>query len=274
MLSCAVAIVLVAAPAAALATTQTSTSGAVTATFTFTTNPKNDTYPTKTLTISRAGQVLYNHAVTSKYCGPSANAQPYCAPGVLGSVGSSVHVLDLEHTGEPDVVVDLYTGGAHCCFIEQVYSFAPSTGSYGVSEHDFGDPGARIVDLGHDGRYQFLTADDAFAYRFTDFAASGLPIQILTFAHGRFTNVTRRYPKLIAKDAAFYFKAFKRFRSDNDGFVAAWAADEYNLGHRALVSSVLAKELKAGKLHSAQYPSAKKFVAALKKFLRREGYVH
>ena len=92
------------------------------------------------------------------------------------------------------MVLDLYSGGAHCCTVVQIFSFEPGTMTYVQTERVFGDPDARIVDLSHDGRFEFLTADDSFAYRFTDYAASGLPIEILTFAGGHFTDVTRAYP--------------------------------------------------------------------------------
>lgn len=271
VLSCALVVVLAAAPAAALATTQTASSGLVSATFSFTVGP-NNTYPTKTMTISRSGRVAYDQAVTSTYCGAKAE-QMNCAPGYSASGGRAVHVLDLEHDGQPDVVLDLFTGGAHCCSVEQVLSFDPGIGTYVVSEHDFGDPGARIEDLGHNGRYEFLTADDTFAYAFTDFAASGFPIKILAFAQRRFTNVTRQYPKLIAKDAATYLEAFKHHLDNGDGLIAAWAADEDNLGHPRLVASALAKYLKAGDLRGANYPSGKKFITALNKLLHKDGYV-
>ncbi|HWF72825.1 MAG TPA: hypothetical protein VG186_05750 [Solirubrobacteraceae bacterium] len=264
--------VLAVAPAAGAATTQSASSGAVRATFAFTAT--KGTYATKTLTISRSGRVVYREPVSSTYCGPNAAAQKYCAPGAFGQGHKAVHVVDLEPGGEPDVVLDLYTGGAHCCTVEQVFSFDPATGSYVRSEHYFGNPGERIVDLGHDGRLEFLTADNAFAYAFTDFAASGLPIEILTFAHGSFVNVTHQYPKLIAKDAASFLKAFNRDHSDGDGLIAAWAADEDSLGHRALVANVLARELKAGDLHGLNYRSGEKFLAALGKFLRKYGYLH
>jgi hypothetical protein len=276
MVACALAVSIAAAPAAAAAatpTTQTASSSGVTATFSFTVTSQN-TYPTKTLTISRAGQVVYDQPVTSSYCGQGAVAQTYCAPGAPEPGYSSVHVLDLEHDGQPDVVLDLYTGGAHCCSVEQIFALDPGTGTYMVSQHDFGDPGERIVDLGHNGRYEFLTADDTFAYAFTAFAASGLPIKILTFAGGRFTDVTRQYPKLIAKDAAQYLKDFKRNLSDGVGLIAAWAADEDNLGHTGLVSSTLNKELKAGNLRAVDAPAGKRFIKALNKLLKKDGYVH
>jgi hypothetical protein len=261
---------LLAAPSA-LAATQTAQSGNVSATFTF-----SGSYPNFTgmhLSIAQGGTVYYNEPVASKLCGK------YCAPGSPSGKESSVHVLDLEHDGQPDVILDLYTGGAHCCYVEQVFSFDPGTMTYSETQRDFGDPGEQIVDLRHDGRYEFLTADDSFAYEFTDFAASGLPIQILTFSDGRFVNVTRQYPKLIARDATRWRSAFnsmaKQHYDDSVGVVAAWAADEELLGHAKLVNRFLANQLKAGHLNSAlspEEPSGAKFVAKLRKFLRTHGY--
>jgi hypothetical protein len=267
-----VALTLAATGATALAATQTAQSGNVTATFKFT-----GSYPNYTglhLSIAQGTSVFYDQPVVSSLCGK------YCAPGSPSGKESSVHVLDLEHDGQPDVVLDLFSGGAHCCFIEQIFSFDPGTMTYVMTQHDFGDPGEEIVDLGHDGRYEFFTADDAFAYEFTDFAASGLPIQILTFSGRHFVNVTRDYPALIARDAARWMKAFKNMAkqhySDSVGVVAAWAADEELLGHAKLVNRFLARQAKLGHLNSAlspQEPSGARFATRLLRFLRTHGYI-
>lgn len=172
------------------------------------------------------------------------------------------------------MLLDLYTGGAHCCSVLQIFSFDPATGTYVMTEHDFGDPGYRIKDLGGDGQLEFVTADDSFAYAFTDYAASGLPIQILTFAGGHFTDVTRQYPKLIAKDAARFLKDFKHDLRDGVGLIAAWAADEDSLGHTSLVSRTLNRELRAGHLRALAGVGGKKFLRELNKLLRKDGYVH
>ena len=58
-------------------------------------------------------------------------------------------------------MLDLYTGGAHCCSVEQVFTFDPGTMTYAETERNFGDPGTRIEDLKHDGHFEFVTADDA-----------------------------------------------------------------------------------------------------------------
>jgi hypothetical protein len=258
-------LVLAAVPSAALAMTKTAHSGTVTATVTY-----QGTYPSyrnERLTIAQAGTVFYSAPVVATLCHRS------CEP-------SAVHVVNLEGGGPPDVVLDLFSEGAHCCSIEQVFSFDPGTMTYSRSQYDFGDPGVNLVDLGHNGRFEFLSANDAFAYTFTDFAASGLPIQIFQFSGGHFVDVTRDYPTLIAKDAGRWLKAFKSMArqhySDSVGVIAAWAADEDLLGRSQQVASYLAQQAKAGHLNSALGPpeaTGKKFVAALQRFLRRHGYL-
>lgn len=261
-------VCLVAAPAA-LATTQTAQGGNVSATFTF--QGKLPNFHGLHLTISRNGAVAYDQPVVAKFCGK------LCWPGPVSAGHPAVQVVDLENNGEPDVVLDLYSGGAHCCTVVEVFSFNAATATYVKTEQVFGDPEAKIVDLGHTGHFEFLTADDSFAYEFTDFAASGLPIEILTFANGHFTDVTRSYPKLIAKDAALWLRAFKsqarQHYPDSVGVIAAWAADEDLLGHTKLVNRFLHKQAVAGHLNAPFGAGGTKFVAKLQKFLRRGGYL-
>ena len=275
MRRCLITVLVLAASAlpasAALATTQTATAGAVTATFTFT-----GTFPSYTglhLSIAQSGSLLYDQPVTSRSCGS------ICAPQATGARASSVHVIDLDDIGQPNVVLDLYTGGAHCCSVEQVFTFDPGTMTYAMTERNFGDPGARIEDLNHDGHFEFVSADDAFAYAFTDFAASGLPLQIETFSGSRFQDVTGSYPALIRKDAATWLKAFRAMArghyADSVGVIAAWAADEYRLGKSAAANRFLHQQAKAGHLRTPLGRSeaqGQRFVASLQRFLRRHGY--
>jgi hypothetical protein len=212
--------------------------------------------------------------VSSKWCGHQ------CWPNSVSSRQSVVHVVRLSPGGPLDIVLDLYSGGAHCCAIEQVYYLDTSTGQYKKVEHNFGDPGIKLLPLGRGGSDLFLTADDRFAYAFTDFAASGMPIEIDSFSHGSFQPVTKEFPQLIAKDATQYRDAFFDSASskydDTVGLAAAWAADEDMLGHSSLVSDFLHQESQAGHLNSGLYPiqpSGAKFVVALQKFLRHNGYV-
>ncbi|MBV9804697.1 MAG: hypothetical protein JO130_15960 [Solirubrobacterales bacterium] len=263
-----IALGLIAAPAA-LAKTETAHAGNVTATFSFQGQLPN--FHGLRLTITRGGAVAYDQPVVAKLC------ETLCWPGALTGGQPAVQVVDLEHTGDPDVVLELFSGGAHCCTVVQVFSFDPGTMTYVKTERNFGDPGTRVVDLQHNGHFEFLTADDSFAYRFTDYAASGLPIEILTFASGHFTDVTRSYPRLVAQDAAVWLKAFEGMAeghyADSVGVIAAWAADEDLLGHVKLVNRYLSAQAKAGHLNAPFGAGGTKFVAALQKFLRRRGYL-
>jgi hypothetical protein len=265
----ALALTSVAPIATASAASTSASGGTLSATFSYGGSFPIAKHPL--LTIRRSGQVVYRHAVTSSYC---ANQ---CWPSIF--VGySSLHVVSL-NAGGPDVVLSLYSGGAHCCFVDQVY--APSGSSFVKTEYDFGDPGARIAVLAPGQSPVFLSADDAFAYAFTDYAASGLPIRVLAFSNNHFVNVTRQYPSLIVRDAKRMWSAFSAQRSshysDSVGLFAAWAADEYLLGHSVNANAVAVAQARAGHLNSALSPvnaSGMKFVRQLETFLKHRGYLH
>jgi len=220
------------------------------------------------LTIERAGVKTYEAPVSSPHCGPPCGLEHFG--------GGPLLVRELEGAGEPSVVVELNTGGAHCCTIVQVFSYDPATMAYRRAERDFGDPGALVTSVAGDRRLEFETADDRFAYEFAPFAYSGLPLQILAFREGRFRDVTRSFGAALSKDAAKWLKAFRTERrlQLGNGLIAAWAADEELLGHDGLVRATLSREAAHGHLHSREGygPSGRSFVRALLRFLHRTGY--
>lgn len=192
----------------------------------------------------------------------------------------SHHSLALQNvwgSALPEAVVGIYTGGAHCCF-DTLVAFPDGALRGRVVEHDFGDPGYRGVR--HDGSYQFVTADDRFAYAFTSFAGSGLPVQVLELdPAGRFADVTAERLDLVRADAKVWWRAYtsQRGRPDGDvrGVLAAWCADEYRLGEGAACRSEVARARLKGWLGGPGdlWPSGAKFVTALDRSLKRWGYV-
>ena len=162
-------------------------------------------------------------------------------------------MLDLEANGEPDVVLGLYTGCAHCCYVDQVYRPDPGTLTYVKTEHYFGNAGATIKDLHHDGHLEFVSTNDAFYYRFGSFADSGAPVQIWSFRAGRFTDITRHFPGLIRRDAALWWKLFTHHYDAGQSLIAPWAADQDLLGHRSLVKRTLARQLALGHLRGGEF---------------------
>jgi hypothetical protein len=254
------------------AATQTIKAGDLAVTYTYHGTPPLSSH--SRLKISKGGEVVYDQAVTSKWCGSG------CSPNIIARDRSVVHIVHLNRAGPPSVVLDLYSGGAHCCFVEQVYSLAANSDVVHKAEYNFGNPGVRLVKLSADGPFDFLSANNDFAYAFTDFAASGMPIQIFGFSRDAFHNVTLSYPTLIRNDAARWMSAFRSqagtHYQDSVGLVAAWAADEDMLGRSAAVARFLTAQAKLGHLNSALSPitpSDQKYVAALQKFLRKHGYL-
>ena len=124
-----------------------------------------------------------------------------------------------------------------------------------------------------------MSADGAFKYAFTDGADSGEPLQIWQFTAGGFVDVTRHYPGLIRKDAAFWIGIFRHHIGNGLGLLAAWAADEELLGHDRQVQATLKAELAKGDLRAppgagVTSPAVRSSSAALNRTLVKLGYKH
>jgi hypothetical protein len=147
-----------------------------------------------------------------------------------------VALAQLDTDGIPDVDVTLYTGGAHCCFVSSLYLSEHHASSYERRTKQWGDPLPTLIDLGSDGISELKSLDDRFAYAFTDYAESAMPVQIWSYANGRTNDITRRFPALVEKDAQAQWQAYLRARSHKDssmrGILAAYLADEYLLGEQ------------------------------------------
>ncbi|HEY6890247.1 MAG TPA: hypothetical protein VI300_20760, partial [Solirubrobacter sp.] len=169
--------------------------------------------------------------------------------------------------------VDLYWGGAHCCFIGLIFSFDGS--GYRVAEHNFADPGYRLGDLDGDGTTEFLTGDYRFAYRYTSFASSIFPVQVYGWAGGRLFDETSFYEDRIRADVKRNWKIFVHMRGtayEPRGAAAAWAADRYRLGQRASTLHALRRLARQGRLAGFPVRSPLKWVSKLDRDLRRLGY--
>jgi hypothetical protein len=186
----------------------------------------------------------------------------------------SIFVRDLDGDQEPEILLDLYAGGAHCCFWSDVYRY--SSGSYRRVSHFWGNAFYRLVDVNGDGRPEFQSFDDRFAYAFTSFAFSRFPIQIWSYEAGRFKDVTRNFPAEIRSDATRQWRSYRslrRRRYEVRGALAAWVADECLL-HRGTGALRRLRQLEAnGELSRSDGPeSAGAYMRKLTRTLRRFGY--
>lgn len=146
------------------------------------------------------------------------------SPGI-----SALKVADLDGDGEPEILVDVFSGGAHCCLTARLLTFN-GTG-YTAQDIGYGDVGYVLKDADGDGRPELVGYDPRFSSVFTAFAGSGFPPSVLRVDRGATVDVTRRFPKLIRADAAARLKDLRKAKRGDDvrGIVAAYVADEYLL---------------------------------------------
>jgi len=223
------------------------------------------TYSSLRLRIARHGQTAFD-APPHRLRLTSPSTRP-----------TGLRVRDLDRDGEPEVLADFYLGGAHCCWYTDVYRYVRRLHTYRPTVGFWGDLDPKLGDLDGDGRPEFQTGDDRFAYVFTSFASSAFPIRILHFDHGRFRDVTRRFPKLVRRDAAALYRSYLEERRRPKvvrsvaGILAAWLADEYLLGRGPAGWPVLQRAVQRGELRSFEGPRT--YLGKVRFFLRRTGYI-
>ena len=227
-----------------------------------------------TLTITGHGSTR----TRTLFHGPVSNHA--CGTGCLVSTAPAdppLRFAPLDGAGSADLIVNLFSGGANCCSVLDL--FRPSAalgGRYVLSaSHNFAYAGYRLERIHR--RHVFVTADPSFSTVFTDFADSGMPLQILRLSGVRFADVTSRYRGLVRLDAARWMTAYRKARGRNDvGLIAPWAADEARLGRWSSAHAYLVSQARAGRLRSTLFPhaaSGTRFIAQLETLLRREGYL-
>ena len=226
------------------------------------------TYTGLRLSVVHLGKLVFNMPVKSSLF-PSRRST------AGGLKPSSVSFHDLNGDGTPELVLVLWTGGAHCCYLDQIFDFARQPAR--KTEIDFRDSGARTTTV--NGRVILRSADDRFDYVFTDYADSASPIQVWQYREERLVDTTRSFPGLVVTDAAHWWSRYLATRTsttDNDvrGILAAWAADESLLGDATSAQARLLQIAAAGDLdHGSGSPKGKAYVANLWKFLAAHGYL-
>jgi hypothetical protein len=260
------ALLIGAAPAAAR--TETATLGNVTATFSYTSDGRGK-WKDLRIQVSRDGRLVVDAPPQGEQC-----QEPYCAPGGL-TLDPSLRVVDVDGDAEPEVVVDLYTGGAHCCVVAEVLRWT-GAGGYRIVTRDFADFGYTLDPPPAPGQpATFVSGDARFAYAFASFADSAFPARLLTYGAAGWRDVTTAHAETLIADAARWMKAYNKRRGGRRalGLLAAWVADQYRLGRRHQADTFLNAELRAHRLRSmTPWPGGKKYISVLKRRLKAWGY--
>jgi len=240
--------------------------GKIAATLTYT--ERNFQFDKLRVKVVRAGRVVLDSPIQQVACPDCAADRP-----------TKVSVRDLDG-GDPEVLFDLYSGGAHCCMFTLILRWDPAAAKYRAKLAYWGNYGSRLADLNGDGRPEFSAFDERFVYAYTAYVFSAAPIQIWSYRQGTLVDVTRKYPALIRKSAATNLGYYNKGRRERDvdvrSYVAAYVADQYLLGDPAEGQRLLALALKRGDLGDKSLlglPAGKAFVAVLMRDLRKWGYI-
>jgi hypothetical protein len=254
------ALLLLAAPAAAEEIR--ATSGTVTAVVKYV--PRGDfEFRGLRLVVTRQATVVHNRKIRVRGC-----AAPFCRPGDL-------NVVDLDGDDEPEILVDVFTGGAHCCVVALLFTWDGTR--YTTSQRDFRDAGYSVDDLDGDGRPELVSADARFAYQFASFAGSGFPFQAFQVDGGRFVDVTAGFPDALRADAQGHWREWMKRRGkarrEPLGPFSAWVADMERLGETARIEREVARARRNGWLRALRpWPSGRRYLVALDRFLTLLGY--
>lgn len=195
----------------------------------------------------------------------------------------------------PGVLVEGYTGGAHCCELPVLYAYDRSSGDY-VKALDM-TPNNYESSLAFDNnggfrprlvgtRVLLQSEDDHFAYTFGCYACTPMPMVLDDFNGGVLRSVTKKYPAIIEAEAASFLKSATLYAKGERspslsgigpfGALAAWVADECAVGHGANAWLRVLAFQRAGELSNKTYYADSlikgSYVTQLHHFLLAGGY--
>ena len=127
---------------------------------------------------------------------------------------NSSDLRDINGDGFPELVLEDYSGGAHCCTTLTVVSVRP-TGPVIVFDQQLGSGSVAIEDLDGSGKREIITSI-LFEYSLGSFATGTyqLPVIYSSSADGAYRPNTLGYPTQIAK---YYDDALKQLQKASDG---------------------------------------------------------
>ena len=160
---------------------------------------------------------------------------------------ADIKQYDLNNDGKKEILIEMYSGGAHCCnslylgkFINDKFVFMDTI--------FWGNSYFSIEDIDNDGKLEIKGTNDMFAYAFTNYAETRFPLLIYSFNGNKFVNVTSDYKELIRNQLeefrqelkTYFDTGFKCMEINEDTFntdagavktmLAAIVADYYLLG--------------------------------------------
>ena len=229
------------------------------------------------ITLKEEGLTLFDQPLSSPNPAndpPVGNGQ--ASPWARGWEQASLCV-ELTPAGQPLVYLNGWAGAMTCCGIVRVY-YPATVGSYLSLDRDQGRsyPSEQIL-----GGYVVIMGNNRdWNSHFSCGACRG-PIQITSFQHGEYLDATRQYLAQIQTDASQLFKAVTPPYYNALIPLAAWVADECELGNQSQAFATLDSMQANGQLSPPPGSSAENFgytltgsayLSDVRTFLRQERY--
>lgn len=136
---------------------------------------------------------------------------------------TSINAYDLDDNGKKEIVIEYYSGGAHCCTSMNIYSLENDKFTV-LDSMEWGNSFFDIKDLDGDGSYEIEGVNDMFAYAFTNFAQSCFPAAIYKFKNGKLYLANKEFKEKVLKDIKEYKDQLKEYTKT--GFECPSTADE------------------------------------------------
>ena len=249
----------------AKAETKTAESGNVRAEVSFQPNPiKGRCAQNPQLRLFRSDQIVLNQNIPTEeifYCWLE-----------------DLQVRDLDKDNEPEIILDIYSGGPHCCTSSMIYRYDVKIKEYTAITHpwfhNFGPKiDDKIQDIDKDGNVEFVNYDSRFAYKFSPFSYSRFPLQIWQYHQGKMIDVTRRYPQQVKNHAYQLWQEYITIKNQFEGdatsaekaILAAYLADKFLLGEGEDGERRVQETYKES--------DRTQFFTELRKFLGETGYI-
>lgn len=240
----------------------------------------------------KSGDVTVRAAISGKD-GDSPPVFTVSAPGIapirisnddaIAHYASSIAIGPLVRGQPASVIVQTYSGGAHCCMhIAVALREGKTFRLVDLGDWD-GDTIAWPTDITGDGVADFQFVDNTFLYAFGSYAGSYPPPLIINIRDGKPIDVSHEpaFRPLFEEDLVGARKACLAKDEPNAGACAAWAADAARLGQ---FDAVWPQAMKAYDQGVADWPGSCKesppptpcytdYPTALRAFLSDRGYL-
>jgi hypothetical protein len=187
-------------------------------------------------------------------------------PLTLTSHPETLCVADFTQ-GHPVVVLGISTGN-NCCSALELFRVHAGRVSRRIFDQ-LGDHNPRLRTVRH---HALLAAAGWLGCGITACAGGGSPLVLQTVVASQVRDVTRRYPRLLSRDARRWYRGYARDPRYGLGLLAAWIGDRCRLGPKASPWPTVHHLLVTGKLHGVPgWPRDRRFVRVAHRALRQDG---